>query len=65
MIRMFYPAELADSSKTYPMIFSVNASGKRARNYMAVLDRIASWGFIVVGNDDPQSGTGETPSQIL
>ena len=64
-IRVFYPAELADSNQTYPMIVSVNASGTRARNYMAVLDRIASWGFIVVGNDDPQSGTGETASQTL
>lgn len=64
-IRVFYPAELADSNRSYPMIVSVNASGTRARNYMAVLDRIASWGFIVVGNDDPQSGTGETASQTL
>ena len=64
-IRVFYPAELADSNKSYPMIVSVNASGTRARNYMAVLDRIASWGFIVVGNDDPQSGTGETASETL
>ena len=64
-IRVFYPAELSDSNKAYPMIVSVNASGTRARNYMAVLDRIASWGFIVVGNDDPQCGTGETASQTL
>ncbi|WP_295072467.1 hypothetical protein [Ruminococcus sp.] len=64
-IRVFYPAELADSNRSYPMIVSVNASGTRARNYMAVLDRIASWEFIVVGNDDPQSGTGETVSQTL
>ena len=56
-IRVFYPAELADSNRS--------ASGTRARNYTAVLDRIASWGFIVVGNDDPQSGTGETASQTL
>ena len=39
-IRVFYPAELADSNRSYPMIVSVNASGTRARNYMAVLDRI-------------------------
>lgn len=64
-IRVFYPAELADSNRSYPMIVSVNASGTRARNYTTVLDRIASWGFIVVGNDDPQSGTGETASQTL
>ncbi len=64
-IRVFYPAELADNNRSYPMIVSVNASGTRARNYMAVLDRIASWGFILVGNDDPQSGTGGTASQTL
>lgn len=64
-IRVFYPAELENSSKTYPTIISVNASGTRARNYTAVIDRLASWGFIVVGNDDPQAGTGETASITL
>ncbi len=64
-IRVWYPKELEGTSKTYPMIIVVNASGTRALNYKPYFDRLASWGFIVVGNDDPQTGTGETASQTL
>ncbi|MBR3840516.1 MAG: alpha/beta hydrolase, partial [Erysipelotrichales bacterium] len=30
-----------------------------------VYARLASWGFVVVGNDDRQTGTGETASETL
>ncbi len=64
-VRVWYPLELEVSDKTYPVILAVNASGTRALNYKPYFDRLASWGFIVVGNDDPQTGNGETASQTL
>lgn len=64
-VRVWYPIELEVSDKTYPLILVVNASGTRALNYKPYFDRLASWGFIVVGNDDPQTGSGETASQTL
>lgn len=64
-IRVWYPTELENSTKIYPTIFVVNASNTRALNYEAFFIRLASWGFIVIGNGDPQTGTGETTSITL
>lgn len=38
------------------MIIEVNASNTTAKNLSSSLKRLASWGFIVVGNDDTQAG---------
>ncbi len=64
-IRVWYPAELESSSKTWPMILVVNASGTPAASYEPFFPRLASWGFIVVGNEDGQTGNGETASLTL
>ena len=47
------------------MILVVNAGRTRTFNYELFFDILASWGFIVAGNDNPQTGTGETVSQTL
>lgn len=59
-IRVWYPAELKNGNKTYPLIVVTNASNMAALNYKPFFERLASWGFIVVGNDDRQAGTGES-----
>lgn len=64
-VRIYYPKELETSGKTYPMIVYVNASNTRALNFLPFMDRLASWGFIVVGNDDPQTGNGRSTSETL
>ncbi len=64
-IMAWYPAELEANDKRYPMVIVVNGSNTRARNYMPFFERLASWGFVVVGNNDPQTGTGETASITL
>lgn len=64
-IHVYYPKELESSNKTYPLIMTVNGSATRALNYLPFFDRLASWGFIVVGTDDPQAGSGETTSIAL
>ncbi len=64
-ISVWYPSELESSDKNWPMIMVVNASNTRVRNYKPFFERLASWGFIVVGNEDPQCGTGETASITL
>lgn len=47
------------------MILVVNASGTPAASYEPFFPRLASWGFIVVGNEDGQTGNGETASLTL
>ena len=55
-VRVWYPKELEDGEKTWPMIMVVNASGTPAASYEPFFPRLASWGFIVVGNEDGQTG---------
>ena len=64
-IRIWYPTELESKTDTYPMIMVVNASNTAALNYEPYFERLASWGFVVVGNDDRQTGTGITASETL
>lgn len=64
-IRIWYPSEMETVDTKYPMIIAVNGSNTAALNYEPFFSRLASWGFIVVGNDDRQSGTGASTSLTL
>jgi len=64
-IRIWYPANMEATDSKYPMIIAVNGSNTAALNYEPFFSRLASWGFIVVGNDDRQSGTGASTSVTL
>ena len=64
-IRIWYPAELDNTEEKYPFIIVANASNTAALNYEPYFERLASWGFIVVGNDDRQAGTGISTSLTL
>lgn len=64
-VRVWYPKDLENEDKKYPVIMIVNASNVPAYKYEPFFKRLASWGFIVVGNEDAQTGTGETTSITL
>ena len=64
-IRIYYPSELKSTDRRYPLVMVVNGSQSPAKTYLPYFERLASWGFIVVGTDDPQPGTGETASEAL
>lgn len=64
-IRVWYPSEPEQTGQTYPLILVTNASNTAALNYEPFFERLASWGFIVAGNDDQQTGTGKSTSQTL
>lgn len=53
-----FHAELRASDKQYPVVMVVNGSNTPAKIYLPFFQRLASWGFVVVGMDDPQAGTG-------
>lgn len=63
--RIWYPTELKSKNEKYPLIVVVNASNTAALNYEPFFKRLASWGFIVAGNQDRQTGTGKTTSETL
>jgi hypothetical protein len=64
-IGAWYPQALTSDSARYPMIIVVNASNTKASTYTPFFERLASWGFIVIGTEDPQAGTGETATLAL
>lgn len=64
-IRVWYPKELENSDKKYPMIMAVNASNTAVLNYEPFFERLSTWGFIVVGTEDRQAGSAQTTSETL
>ena len=64
-VRVWYPKELESSDGLWPMVMVVNASGTPASSFEPFFQRLATWGFIVVGNEDPQTGNGQTASITL
>lgn len=63
--QIYYPAKLAETDQRTPAIVSVNGTGVAASKYPAVLRRLASWGFIVIGNEDPGTFSGESANQTM
>lgn len=63
-IRIWYPSEMDNKQDNYPLIVVTNASNMAALNYEAYFERLASWGFVVVGNDDRQAGQECQPHKL-
>lgn len=63
LITVWYPKNT--NGEKVPMIIVANPSKMGAGNYKPFFERLASWGFVVVGNEDQQSGTGSSTSLTL
>jgi len=63
--RMWYPADAETSNKKYPVIVSNNGTGWPATKYTEWFHHMASWGFIVVGNDEGTSWNGNSAEATL
>ena len=61
----YYPAEMEIGSKTYPVVVMVNGTGVYASKYPALFKHLASWGFIVIGNEDPSTCSGDSADATL
>lgn len=62
---VWYPSELKNADTSYPMVIMANGTGTKASQYQEVLKRLASWGFIVVGNEDENCRTGASSAATL
>lgn len=62
---IWYPAEMKDTDTKYPLVIMANGTGVRASKYQEVFQHLASWGFIVVGNEDDSSLTGASSAETL
>ena len=61
----YYPAEMETESKTYPVVVIVNGTGVYTSKYPALFKHLASWGFIVIGNEDPSTCSGDSADATL
>lgn len=55
---VWYPSEMKNSDKKYPLVIMANGTGTKASQYKEVFKHLASWGFVVAGNEDENSRTG-------
>ena len=49
---IYYPSELTETNKKYPVIVICNGSGTPLSKYPTVAKHYASWGFIVIGTEE-------------
>ena len=61
----YYPAQLEDSGDQWPAVVFVNGTGVYASKYPALFRHLASWGFIVLGNEDPGTFSGDSADATL
>ena len=57
---IYYPTELKNETKIYPVVLWANGTGSKSDTYTSFLKHLSSWGFIVVSNDDENTRTGES-----
>lgn len=62
---IWYPTELEKSSNKYPVVVIANGTGITASKYKSFFKHLASWGFVVIGNEDENSRSGESSSKSL
>ena len=64
-INVYYPKELTENAKSYPVVVMVNGTGVYSSKYPALFKHLASWGFIVIGNEDPSTCSGGSADTTL
>ena len=64
-INVYYPKELTESAKSYPVVVMVNGTGVYSSKYPALFKHLASGGFIVIGNEDPSTCSGSSADTTL
>ncbi|MGM9619339.1 MAG: alpha/beta hydrolase [Oscillospiraceae bacterium] len=62
---IWYPTPMETAGGTYPAVVMANGTGVPASKYSAVFDHLASWGFIVIGNEDEGSWDGASSAACL
>lgn len=62
---IWYPSEMKDNSEKYPLVIMANGTGIKASQYTEVFKHLASWGFIVAGNEDENSRSGASSEATL
>lgn len=62
---LYYPAEMENGNETFPVVIFSNGTGVPASQYRAVLERMTSWGFIVMATEEQNSWNGFSSEMCL
>ena len=62
---IWYPTELLNGSKKFPVIIVSNGTGVKASKAKAMFEHFASWGFIIVGTEEEYSWNGFSAEMSL
>ncbi len=62
---VYYPADLETENKTYPLIVVNNGTGVKGSKAKTMFEHFASWGFIVIGNEEEYSWNGFSAEMSL
>lgn len=57
--KVWYPSALEDETGTWPIVVMANGTGVPASRYEPVFEHLASWGFVVIGNEQQASWSGD------
>ncbi len=60
-----YPHSILQSDRAFPLVNIGNASNTTAYDLIEAMEHIASWGYVVIGNMDKQTGSGLSISRTL
>ena len=63
--KVWFPKELREMQKQYPVVIMANGTGVFASRYIPIFEHLASWGFIVAGNEDGSSWWGHGTAATL
>lgn len=55
---IWYPSEIRNNDKKYPVVVFANGTGVKASKYKALFEHLASWGFICIGTEDEYAWNG-------
>lgn len=62
---VWYPSDIKNSTEKFPVVIMANGTGSKASGYKEVFKHLASWGFIVAGNEDENCRTGASSAATL
>ncbi len=62
---VYYPKELETTDKKYPTVVFANGTGVAGSKYKALFEHLASWGFVVIGNEEPESWNGKSSDKSI
>lgn len=63
--KVWFPMQQGSEHVRYPAVVMANGSGTRYPAYEATFEHLATWGFVVIGDDVDSTATGETVAALV